>query len=121
MQKQYKQVHQAARGYFFRITLPVAKFQCEERWDHAMDAAFFADVFKHFLVKKYRLTGNTMWPSLPPDIFAKMAAEVGLDRASLDSLTDALPSSCREFLLNGGNEELEKHRDEQRAMRRVVS
>lgn len=120
MQKLYKHVHQAPTGYFFRLTLPVAKVTAEERWADPQDAAFACDVFKLYLVKKYQLAGNTMWPSLPPVVFTAMLNDLGADRTSTDSLFDALSQSCRDFLLNSGTEELEQYVSARSTMQRVI-
>lgn len=119
--KSFKQVYHKPGGHFFRITLPVAVFSAEEQYETAEDAAFRCDLFKLFLVRKYKLSGNVMWPSLPPERFSALLAEAGIDRTSPQSLFDALPTSCKDFMLDGGHGELAKYRDELVKMQRVIS
>lgn len=104
--KLYRQTHRVGTGYTFRISLPGCKFACLETFDTAEDAAFAADVFKTVLVRKYRLSGNTMWPSLSPEVFSRLIAEVGIDKTKTDDFYTALSQSCRDYLLDGGNQML---------------
>lgn len=119
--KLFRQVHKSPEGFFFRLTLPVAHFECEERYETAEDSALRCDLFKLYLVRTFKLTGNTMFPSLPPERFSALLAEAGIDRTSSQSLLDALPQSCRDFLLDGGHDELTKNRAGFQDMNRVIS
>lgn len=119
--KSFKQVYHKPGGYFFRITLPVAVFSAEEQYETAEDAALRCDLFKLYLVRQFKLGGNVFWPSLHPGRFSELLAEAGIDRTSPKSLFDALPTSCKDFLLDGGHGELTKHRDERSKMQRVIS
>lgn len=119
--KLFKQTFHDKAGHFFRLSLPVAQFESSERWETAEDAALRCDLFKLLLVRRYSLAGNTMFPSLPPERFSDLLAEAGVDRTSTDSLFDALPQSCSDFLQDGGHEELLKHNSNKSAMRRVIS
>lgn len=119
--KIYKQVFQKTGGFHFRITLPVAAFSAEELYPTAEDAALRCDLFKLYLVRKYSLSGNVFWPSLPPDKFSALLAEAGVDRTSPQSLFDALPQSCKDFLLDGGTEALTEYKANLATMQRVIS
>lgn len=104
--KLFKHTIKTGFGYAFRISLPGHKFTCLETFEAEEDAAFAADVFKLVLVRKYGLTGNTMWRSLSPVVFSRLLGEVGIDEAKIDDLYFALPASCKDYLLDGGNQML---------------
>lgn len=104
--KLYRQTYKTETGYTFRISLPGHKFTCLETFDTQEDASFAADLFKLLLVKRYRLNGNTMWPSLPAEVFSRLLAETGIDKSSTDDLFSALSASCKDYLLDGGHETL---------------
>lgn len=118
--KLFKQVFKDAAGYFFRLTLPVAQFTSAERYETAEDAALRCDLFKLYLVGKYQLKRSPVFPSLPPSRLSVLLSEAGID-ASPSCLFDALPQSCRDFLLDGGTEALEAHVANRAAMHRVIS
>lgn len=107
MMKLYRQIHPVGNRFTFSITLPgFPKFRPEESFETAADAAFYCDVFKLLLVTRYKLTGNTMWNSLTPDAFKTAAYDIGLNLKDPKEVFEALPTSCQNFLLDGGHETL---------------
>lgn len=114
----YKQVFPAGRGAFtFRLMLPAGhKFQCEESWETQEQAAFYADLLKFYITKKFGLKSSSLRPSLPLAVFFSMLRDAGIPKDKLEDIFNyALSFSTREMLLNGVHQLLTEYAANQKA------
>lgn len=113
----FKQVFPAGPGAFtFRVTLPGGiKFQAEESWPSQEDAAFYADLLKFYVTKKFGLKSSSLLPSLPHSAFSSALRDAGICRDNLDDVQYAMSFSTKEMLLNGGHEMLTEFAANQKA------
>lgn len=88
-----KHVRLQGKKFSFRLRVLDRYVDAQETWDTEEEAAFFADVAKHYLRLTYRVDLD---PSLDGDLFAALAYRRNI---SLSDCLDAVPPGVRTFIV----------------------